>query len=240
MLQETVPDASALKECREAGGEAILRSGGDGLRSAAFVRWRDAAPAEALDRRCRRAAPMTTVSAGNLDENGHQLRRRDGADPVSGLILQGALLGIGANILFDLWQRGLAVASGQPAPDWAPIGRWFWHLRRGKVFHDDIGRAESYAHERALGWVGHYMVGIIYGVIFALIAGPGWLAAPRFLPAWIFALVTVGFGWFLLQPGLGLGWAASKTPNPTKVRLLNLAAHTVFGLGLYLTGLLIR
>ena len=42
------------------------------------------------------------------------------------------------------------------------------------------------------------------------------------------------------QPGLGIGWAASKTPNPTKVRALNLLAHTVFGLGLWLTALLIR
>lgn len=51
--------------------------------------------------------------------------------------------------------------------------------------------------------------------------------------------MTVAAGWFLLQPGLGIGWAASKTPNPNKVRALNLAAHTVFGLGLWLTALLI-
>jgi hypothetical protein len=75
--------------------------------------------------------------------------------------------------------------------------------------------------------------------MFVLIVGPDWLASPRFLPAWIFGLATVFFGWFLLQPGLGLGWAASRTPNPTKVRLLNLAAHTVFGTGLWLTGLLL-
>jgi hypothetical protein len=157
-----------------------------------------------------------------------------------GLVVQGALLGIGANVLFDLWQRALARATGQPAPNWAPIGRWFWHLRDGRVLHDDIGKAAPYAHERALGWVGHYVVGVAYGVIFALIVGAGWLAAPTLLPAWIFGLVTVGFGWFLLQPGLGLGWAASRTPDPTKVRLLNLAGHTVFGVGLWLTALVIR
>jgi hypothetical protein len=156
-----------------------------------------------------------------------------------GLMLQGALLGLGANVLFDLWQRGLARATGEPPPNWAPIGRWFWHLRGGRVLHDDIGRAEPYAHELALGWVGHYVVGMLYGVMFALIVGPGWLAAPRLLPAWIFGIATVGFGWFLLQPGLGLGWAASRTADPTRVRLLNLAGHTVFGLGLYLTGLLV-
>ena len=155
------------------------------------------------------------------------------------LMLQGALLGIGANVLFDLWQRGLALATGGPPPNWAPIGRWFWHLRDGKVFHDDIGKAAPYARELALGWIGHYAIGVVYGVVFALIVGPGWLAAPRLLPAWIFGLVTVGFGWFLLQPGLGMGWAASRTPNPARVRLLNLAGHTVFGLGLWLTALLI-
>ena len=156
-----------------------------------------------------------------------------------GLMLQGALLGLGATLLFDLWQAGLARATGQPPPNWAPIGRWFRHLARGRVFHEDIGAAEPWRHELALGWIGHYAVGLVYGMAFALIVGPDWLAAPRLLPAWIFGLATLAFGWFLLQPGLGLGWAASKAPNPAKVRLLNLAGHTIFGLGLWLTGLVI-
>jgi hypothetical protein len=50
----------------------------------------------------------------------------------------------------------------------------------------------------------------------------------------------VGAGWFLLQPGLGIGWAASKTPNPTKVRVLNLVAHTIFALGMYVVALSMR
>ena len=158
---------------------------------------------------------------------------------MAGLIVQGVLLGVGATTLFDLGQWAAARMLGQPAPNLAPMGRWFWHLREGRVFHGDIGAAAPYAHELALGWIGHYAVGAIYGVAFALIAGPGWLAAPRLLPAWIFGLATVAFGWFLLQPGLGLGWAASRTPNPARVRLLNLAGHTVFGLGLWLTGLAI-
>ncbi|HET9069903.1 MAG TPA: DUF2938 domain-containing protein [Amaricoccus sp.] len=156
-----------------------------------------------------------------------------------GVVAQGALLGIGANLLFDIWQRGLARASGQAAPNWAPVGRWFRHLARGRVFHDDIMRAEPGRHELLLGWIGHYAVAIVYGIAFLAIVGPGWLAAPRLLPALVFGLVTVGFGWFLLQPGLGLGWAASRTPDPWKVRRLNLAGHAVFGLGLWLSGLAI-
>ncbi|KQV24429.1 hypothetical protein ASC97_26375 [Rhizobium sp. Root1203] len=150
------------------------------------------------------------------------------------------VIGIGATVLMDIWAIVLAQATGGSLPNWAPVGRWFWHLGNGKVFHDDIGKAASYEHELALGWIGHYVVGILYGILLVLIAGPGWLAEPTFLPAWIWAIVTVGAGWFLLQPGLGIGWAASKTPNPAKVRFLNLVSHTVFGFGLYATALIIR
>lgn len=156
------------------------------------------------------------------------------------LIWQGILIGIGATVLMDIWALVLHFVYQQPKPNWAPAGRWFRHLAKGKVFHDSIAAAEPYRHELALGWIGHYAVGILYGVILALIMGPDWMRSPTFLPAWILGIVTIGAGWFLMQPGMGLGWAASKTPNPKKVRLLNFVAHTVFALGLYGTALLIR
>ncbi|CDN48630.1 DUF2938 domain-containing protein [Neorhizobium galegae] len=156
------------------------------------------------------------------------------------LLWRGILIGLGATILMDLWAIVLNRVFGQPKANWAPAGRWFWHLQRGKVFHDSIAAAEPYRHELPLGWAGHYAIGILYGVILALIIGQSWFAAPSFIPAWIFGIVTIGAGWFLMQPGLGLGWAASKTPRPNKVRFLNFAAHTVFALGLYGTALLIR
>jgi hypothetical protein len=157
-----------------------------------------------------------------------------------GLLVKGVVVGFGATVLMDLWAILLWKAFGQSRPNWAPVGRWFWHLKNGVVFHDDIGKAEPYAHELALGWVSHYAVGILYGVILALIVGDGWFAAPTFLPAWILGIVTVGAGWFLLQPGLGIGVAASKLPNANKVRVLNLVSHTVFALGLFGTALLMR
>ena len=157
-----------------------------------------------------------------------------------GLVPSGVLLGLGATLLMDLWQQLLGRLPGQAPPNWRPVGRWFWHLKDGVVFHDAIGAAVPSPNDNAIGWAGHYAVGILYGVAVALLAGPGWLADPRFLPAWIFAIVTVAAGWFLLQPGMGLGWAASRTPNPAKVRAISLLNHTVFGLGLWLTGLLLR
>lgn len=155
------------------------------------------------------------------------------------LLLNGILIGIGATIVMDIWAFILGFLPGQTRPNWAPVGRWFWHLRRGQVFHDDIAQAEPYKYELALGWVGHYIVGIIYGVIFAFWAGTDWFAEPTFLPIWIFALLTVAAGWFLLQPGMGIGWAASRLPHARRVRFLNLVAHSFFAIGMFGTALLI-
>lgn len=158
---------------------------------------------------------------------------------MSETIWRGVAMGIGGTIFMDLWAIILHRLFGQPAPNWGPVGRWFWHLPKGKIFHAAIADAQPYRHELALGWISHYAVGILYGVILALIVPPGWFAAPSFMLAWLVGIITVAAGWFLLQPGLGIGWAASKTPNPWKVRVLNLVAHTVFALGMYVTALLL-
>jgi hypothetical protein len=150
------------------------------------------------------------------------------------LLWRGAVIGIGATILMDIWAIVLSRVPGESPPNWAPVGRWFFHLTRGTVFHASIGAAEPYEQELALGWLCHYLVGILYGIILVLIMGQAWLARP------IFAILTIAAGWFLLQPGLGIGWAASKTPNPTKTRVLGLVAHTFFGIGLWGTALILE
>ena len=155
------------------------------------------------------------------------------------LILTGAAMGVGGTLAMDIWARVLHRAAGQPLMNWAMPGRWLGHMAQGRLFHDDIAAAAPVPSELALGWALHYGVGIIYGIAFVLIAGPDWLAAPGFLPVWAFSLATIAAGWFLMQPGMGLGWAASRTPSPWTVRAMGLVAHTVFGLGMWGVALVI-
>lgn len=150
------------------------------------------------------------------------------------MIGTGVLMGVCGTLAMDIWAEVLHRVAGQPRPNWAMPGRWLGRLPQGRVFHDSIAAVPPVSGELGLGWALHYGVGAIYGMIFALIAGVDWLAAPTFLPVWIFSLLTISAGWFLLQPGMGLGWAASRTPNPWKVRALGLVAHTAFALGMYL------
>jgi hypothetical protein len=52
-------------------------------------------------------------------------------------------------------------------------------------------------------------------------------------------LGTIAAPWLVMQPAMGAGIAASKTPNPTAARLRNLATHTAYGLGLYASALVL-
>ena len=154
------------------------------------------------------------------------------------VLVMGVLIGIGGTVAMDLWALVLQRIFGLPLPNWAMIGRWVGHLP-GQVFHDDIGTAAPVSQELRLGWLFHYAVGAVYGVVFVMIMGAGWLVDPSFVPVWIFGILTIAAGWFLLQPGLGLGWAAAKTAAPWKARGLGLVAHTVFATGMWITTLVV-
>lgn len=155
-------------------------------------------------------------------------------------LLRAVAIGIGATALFDLWQLLLNRLFGLPLPNWAMPGRWFAYLPRGTFRHDDIAKTPPVANERAIGWAMHYLVGILFAGIVLAIWGLDWARNPTFLPALIVGLATVGCGWFVLQPGMGAGIAAAKKPNASQIRLLNIAGHTVFAIGMWGTALLIR
>lgn len=152
---------------------------------------------------------------------------------------QSLVIGVAGTLAMDLWALALNRATGQPLPDWGLVGRWFAWLPRGRVFHGDITATPAVSNERAIGWAAHYGTGIVYAAALVLLAGPGWLTAPGFLPAFAIGMVTIGAGWFLLAPGMGAGWASSKAARPWLSRGLTVAAHTAFALGLWAGALLL-
>ena len=155
-------------------------------------------------------------------------------------IIRSLIIGVGATALFDLWGLALHLAFGLPAPAWGMGGRWFGHVARGRVWHDDIAQSPAVAAEAAIGWAGHYAVGVVYAAALLAIWGLGWATAPTLGPALFVGVVTISAGWFLMSPGMGGGIAASRAAHPWQARALGLAAHVVFGLGLYLSALATR
>lgn len=172
------------------------------------------------------------------DDGGRRSALR--GDDMVEFLVRAVIIGVGATLLLDLWAQFLKRAFGLPSPNWAMVGRWFAHLPRGHFLHEDIGRSDPVSNELAIGWIAHYLVGILFAGIVLAIWGVEWAYGPTFLPALIVGLATVGCGWFILQPGMGAGIAASKRPNPNTLRLMNIIGHTVFAIGLYGTALLTR
>lgn len=155
------------------------------------------------------------------------------------LLAKGAAIGVVATIGMDIWTLFLNRVFGVPMPNRAFLGRWSVNALQGRVFHPSIAKVPSINRETDIGWLVHYIVGIIFGAAFVVLAGPGWVERPTLLPALIFGIVTVGFGWFLMQPGMGSGIMASKTPHPWKARIQGLAGHVAFGVALWLGGLIL-
>lgn len=152
--------------------------------------------------------------------------------------LPGAIaVGIGATLVMDLWNLFLKRGFGIPSLDYCLLGRWLRHIPEGTLRHAGIATAPRRPFECAVGWIAHYTIGVVFALVFVALTSADWLARPTLLPALLYGIGTVVFPFFILQPSLGLGIAASRTPKPTQARLKSLATHTVFGIGLYVSAL---
>ena len=113
-------------------------------------------------------------------------------------------------------------------------------MRSGRFRHESIAAAVAVRGELLVGWVAHYLIGIAYAGILLAICGLDWMRAPRLMPALLVGLATMVAPFFLMQPGMGAGIAASRTPRPNAARLQTLVTHSVFGFGLYASGWLLN
>jgi len=147
-------------------------------------------------------------------------------------------IGVGATAVLDAWLAVLRRLS-VPTGSFALIGRWVAHMVRGKFIHASINKTQPVANELAIGWITHYAVGIAFAGVLVALQGPGWVQQPTFVPAFLTGVATVAIPLFVMQPAMGSGFAASKTPSPFKNCARSIANHAVFGIGMYLAAIAI-
>lgn len=148
------------------------------------------------------------------------------------------LVGVGATVVMDVWLM-LLKRMGVQTLNFALIGRWVGHLLRGTFAHPSIGKAPPIPAELVLGWLTHYAVGIAFTGLLIGLRGLAWMQTPSLLPALGVGVCTVAAPLFVMQPAMGMGIAASKAPSPWENRMRSTVNHTVFGLGLYLSAVVI-
>lgn len=150
------------------------------------------------------------------------------------IFARAGFVGIGGTIVLDLYAWLLQRVRGMPATNWAMVGRWIGHMRRGRFVQADLANARRIPGELAIGWTVHYAIGVGYGLLLVAIVGAGWLQAPALAAPLALAIALLVLPYFVMMPGMGMGIAASRTSKPNVARLKSAASHAVFGLGMYL------
>jgi hypothetical protein len=147
--------------------------------------------------------------------------------------LSAIVVGVGATLFMDLLALFLKRTFRIPTPNYCLVGRWVSHMVDGTFKHASIAAATQKHSECTVGWIAHYVVGVVYALLLVVFVSGSWLAQPTLFPALVFGVGTVLVPFLIMQPSFGLGIAASRTPKPTEARLRSLMAHTAFGVGLY-------
>ena len=155
-------------------------------------------------------------------------------------IVAAVAVGLGATLVMDLWTVFLKRVFDVPLPNYCFVGRWLRHMTDGVFKHSSIAAAAEKPAECAIGWIAHYAIGALFALALVALTTPQWLQSPTLMPALIFGIVTVGMPLFIMHPSFGLGLAASKAPNPMQARLRSLMNHVVFGVGLYVSALVVK
>ena len=137
------------------------------------------------------------------------------------LLLKGVWIGLVGTICIDIWAAIAKHAFGLPTANWAMVGRWFGHMPRGVLLHKSISDAAPIRYELALGWIGHYLIGVLYGMAYLLVVQVALSVAPSLISALEFGLATLFAPWLIMQPSM------------------NLSMHTLFGASLYLGWLVV-
>ena len=149
-------------------------------------------------------------------------------------IIGAVAVGVGATLLMDVWNHLLKRVYGIASLNYCLLGRWISHMPDGTFRHSSIAAAARKPGECAVGWTAHYSIGIAFALALVVATSGTSLARPSLPVAFLYGIATVVFPFFVMQPSIGLGIAASRAPNPMQARMKSLATHVVFGIGLYL------
>lgn len=151
------------------------------------------------------------------------------------IFLQIVFIGIGATLLMDFWAWLRLKLFKVTSLSYAVVGRWLLYMPKGYFHHNNLMGMPKLRHEKSIGWVAHYMTGVVFAAIFIVFVGERWLSAPTLKAALIMGVATLMFPFFVMHPAFGLGLAATKTKAPLQAQLRSLMTHGIFGLGLYVS-----
>lgn len=149
------------------------------------------------------------------------------------LFLQSIILGLISTLIMDLLALLRFQFFQSKSFNYALLGRWILTLKNFKYLHSNINSIPAVKYEMITGWLLHYAIGVSLSFIY--------LHTPIlndqlniFISSILFGLFTTSIPLIIMQPILGFGFFASKTPRPAQSIKNSFIAHFNFGFGLFL------
>src|SRR5437764_527562 len=127
------------------------------------------------------------------------------ADAAAIYLPSAVVIGLGATLFIDLWALFLKRAFGTPSANYCLVGRWFRHMSEGRFMHANIANSTQKSFECAAGWIAHYVIGVIYGLVLVALASVDWLTRLTFLPELLFGVCTVLIPFLVTRPSFEIG-----------------------------------
>lgn len=142
------------------------------------------------------------------------------------------IAGTGATLVMDSWSLFQKRVLKIPPLNYALVGRWILGMPHGKFRHHTILSTSPVRGEYLTGWVFHYLTGILFAIVPRLLSSISGFHEPSLIAGILTGLLTLIAPFLILQPALGFGIAASRTPRPWLARLMSLLTHLAYGTGL--------
>ena len=127
-------------------------------------------------------------------------------------------IGITATAITDLWALVRKILFKVALPNYGLVGRWVAYMARGRFYHEAITATPAVPGEWLMGWIFHYLTGIVFAALLIAFCGITWIQQPAIGPALGIGIATVAAPFLLMQPGMGAGIAASRTKQPGAAR----------------------
>jgi len=151
------------------------------------------------------------------------------------IVIEMILMGIFATYFMDLLAGILVkrkVIHSYIGPE--AVGRWFLYMFKGKFTHKDILKTPALNSENLWGFLSHYLIGIVLAGIYLFLELWVPIVSDQLWMPFVFGIATVILPWFWLNPCMGFGFLASKSPNRAHIIRTSLVNHTNFGLGFFI------
>ena len=113
------------------------------------------------------------------------------------------------------------------------LGRWVGSFPSGNMFNSTIFNTARIPHEKVLGILSHYLIGVTLTALFVYPHVRIWHRAITLQNALVYGIATCIFPYFLMFPAMGFGVMALKLKGASMLLAFSLLNHAAFGIGIF-------